>query len=467
MFFQNKKFQSKPDTMEVMVGVFLLLSSVAAQPAAPLVSAEARARITLPLDSKGFSMVLSSQQPRLEDVAEPNLVGAFGVGFDTYNPKETDIFNANGNIYDRPQREVSLHWNGVELANKLSPVEIKSINPQEFRVAVTSVLGGSNVSVFIGRTAVYDKHFVPFLKPLADAWHVAGAGGSVSAKAGRAAKVEQVKKVKVFEDQLNDAGRHKFSQIVQLPSDVSKVGRIVATLKLGATPKGIDPWDRYATLYLKDDAGQRFEVVRCITPYRKGWTWTTDVTHLLPLLQGSKEFTWECETWGEGWLISFDLDYFDGPLKLRPSEVKPLWQDSYELGTGKPLPKPVTYSLGKVKKAEVFTIVTGHGMSPNSDNAAEFLPLWRKLMVNDKVYQNNLWKEDNYLNPCRPQGGTWKFDRAGWAPGSVVEPWRVDVTKDLTPSTKFGYEIQPYVNKTPADGNPARHIIDSVLVLFN
>ncbi len=449
-----------------MVGAIFLLSSFAGQPAASLASSEARAKIALPLDSKGFSMVLSSQQPRLEDEAEPSLIGAFGVGFDTYNPKESNPFNANGNIYDRPQREVSLHWNGVELANKLSPVEIKSSSPQDFRVQITSVLGGSTVSVFIGKTAVYDKHFVPFLKPLANSWHMVGAGGTLAAKAGRTAKAEKSAKINVFKDQLNDAGQHRFSQKVQLPNDLSKVGRIIATLKLGPTPKGIDPWDRFATLYLKDDSGQKFEVVRCITPYRKGWTWTSDVTHLLPLLQGSKEFTWECETWGEGWLVSFDLDYFDGPLKLRPTEVKPLWQNSYEIGTGKPLPKPLSYSLGKVKKAEVYTTVTGHGMSPNSDNAAEFLPLWRKLSVNQKVYQNNLWKEDNYLNPCRPQGGTWKYDRAGWAPGSVVDPWRVDVTKDLSESSRFSYEIQPYTNKTPADGNPARHIIESVLVVY-
>ncbi|CAN5523135.1 hypothetical protein BH11ARM1_BH11ARM1_02220 [soil metagenome] len=120
----------------------------------------------------------------------------------------------------------------------------------------------------------------------------------------------------------------------------------------------------------------------------------------------------------------------------------------------------------KAKRAEVFTTVTGHGMDPNTDNAAEFLPLWRKLVVNGHSVQNNLWTEDNYLNPCRPQGGTWKYDRAGWGPGTVVDPWKVDVTDFVKSKSQFDYQIQPYVNKAAVDGNPARHIIESVLVLY-
>lgn len=425
---------------------------------------EGEGRLAPSAESQGFSMVLSSEEPVLVDVAEPNVPGAFGVGFDLHNPKETNPFNANGNIYDRPQREVSLHWNGVEIANRLSPVELRSPQGQLFRVRLEKVPGGSLASVWVGGRAVYDKEFVAFVDPIDASWRLAGQEGAVATRKGRPSGVAGSVLAHVFRDEVNDAGRHRFSSTTELPKDLARFARVVAVLKLGPTPKGLDPWDRIASLSVTDDRGRRFEVLRCITPYKKSWTWTADVTHLMPVLQGKRTFTWECETYGEGWLISFDLHYFEGKLSPRPVRIEPLWQATYEIGTGKAAPAPVALALLGLKRAEVYTTVTGHGMSPNTMNAAEFLPLWRRLGVNGHTYQNTLWKEDNYLNPCRPQGGTWKYDRAGWAPGSVVAPWRVDVTQQIKPQSHFTYEIEPYLNRTPVDGNPARHIIESVLV---
>ena len=63
--------------------------------------------------------------------------------------------------------------------------------------------------------------------------------------------------------------------------------------------------------------------------------------------------------------------------------------------------------------ARLRAVVTGHGMSPNSGNAAEFMPLGRTLTLDGVAHHDVLWKDDNDLNPCRPQGGTWKYDRAG------------------------------------------------------
>lgn len=427
---------------------------------------EVRAQINLSPDSKGFSLMCADIVPAMEDAAEPNVAEGFGVGFDLHNPKERNPFNENGNIYGRPEREVSLHWNGREVANRLSPVEIKSDKAQEARVKVEWTIGGSLVSVWVGKTAIYDRYLVPNMRPMKANWNLGGAIGETKPSYGRSKKEEPSQKVRVFDAEINDAARHRFSKSAQLPENLDKVGRVIATLKLGPTPKGLDPWDRIASLYLKDEKGHRFEVVRCLTPYRKGWTWQADVTHLLPLLSGKKEFTWECETWGEGWSITFDLEYFEGRLSPRPFAVLPLWQGIYEIGTKKPLPAPNTIDIPTFRKAQIVTAVTGHGMSPNTDNAAEFIKLWRKIVVNGTSFQNDLWKEDNYLNPCRPQGGTWKYDRAGWAPGSVVDPWVLDVTKQVKPKSVFEYQIQPYENKSPVDGNPARHVIESVLVLW-
>ena len=118
--------------------------------------------------------------------------------------------------------------------------------------------------------------------------------------------------------------------------------------------------------------------------------------------------------------------------------------------------------------ARAIISVTGHGMSPNTGNAAEFLPIWRTLTVNGASFRNHLWKTDNYLNPCRPQGGTWKYDRAGWAPGDVVAPWVVDVTDLVGPerTLSISYELDPYVNEARGSTSAPTHETTAYLVLY-
>jgi hypothetical protein len=106
-------------------------------------------------------------------------------------------------------------------------------------------------------------------------------------------------------------------------------------------------------------------------------------------------------------------------------------------------------------------------MSPNTGNAAEFMPITRTMTINGEAHENRLWKTDNYLNPCRPQGGTWKFDRAGWAPGDVVQPWEIDVSHQLaeSESLRIEYELEPYFNENYKKGSPV-HVTEAYLVLY-
>jgi hypothetical protein len=95
----------------------------------------------------------------------------------------------------------------------------------------------------------------------------------------------------------------------------------------------------------------------------------------------------------------------------------------------------------------------------------------RTLKVNGHSWVNTLWKTDNYLNPCRPQGGTWKYDRAGWAPGDVVRPWIVDATEYIGAVgadrvLKIEYELDPYVNEERGKASPPVHITQSQLILY-
>jgi hypothetical protein len=97
--------------------------------------------------------------------------------------------------------------------------------------------------------------------------------------------------------------------------------------------------------------------------------------------------------------------------------------------------------------AKVRAIVTGHGQG-NTDNAAEFSYKWHKWIVNGQEYEHYLWRSDCNQNPCRPQGGTWSYSRAGWCPGDKVTPWDSDISDVATPGTtiEINYDIQPYVN---------------------
>jgi hypothetical protein len=112
--------------------------------------------------------------------------------------------------------------------------------------------------------------------------------------------------------------------------------------------------------------------------------------------------------------------------------------------------------------AKARITVTGHG------SFGEFTAAERTLTVNDRSFPNTLFKTDVYLNPCRPQGGTWKFDRAGWAPGSIVDPWDVDVTALAAPGTRLrlAYEPKPFTEPTDGRKFEASHSVASHLILY-
>ncbi|MEM9373265.1 MAG: peptide-N-glycosidase F-related protein, partial [Planctomycetota bacterium] len=73
-----------------------------------------------------------------------------------------------------------------------------------------------------------------------------------------------------------------------------------------------------------------------------------------------------------------------------------------------------------------------------------------------------------YLNPCRPQRGTWKFDRAGWAPGDLVLPWAVDVSHLLSgeSSLTVGYTLDDYLNEGRGQTWAPHHWTHGYIVFF-
>ena len=274
--------------------------------------------------------------------------------------------------------------------------------------------------------------------------------------------------------QLNDAAHPKHQAVVAFPETPEQTyARVICTLELAEPEGGFDAWDRTAHVWVYDEHDKRTELLRYITPYQRGHTWKVDVTDFLPLLRGSKKIEQTCGTQGKGWMVSVSFDFYEGSVERVPFQVIDLWSGSPEIGNPE-TPVSDFYATRTITVpewtigAKVRTVVTGHGMSPNSDNAAEFMPIGRTLTVNQQSYKNQLWKTDNYLNPCRPQGGTWKYDRAGWAPGDVVRPWEVDISDLIGPSRALtiDYTLDEYINENRGQTWAPFHLTESHLILY-
>jgi len=458
-----------------------------------------RAEFSLHIDegADGFSFALlptdktgkSGPGPELPAWEEPNITGAFAVGFDIYNPPTDNPFDANGNIHRREQREVSLHWDGAEVANALSPVEYRGEGFHRAVVELRFVSGGALATVRIDDKPVHDSRFIAGLLPYESRVCLGARTGGISTAlriddltVTYGAPIEPrppISTVRAFDGEIIHSGNREPTRTVELPQLTDPPGRIVLTLTLQAPPGGFDPWDRSAAVYLWDGE-DRYELCRYITPYGRGHSWKVDVTDYQSLLQGERKMGLHIDTWvgGEtpqttkGWRVTVDLDYYPGPPERVPLRVVNLWSGQPEYGNPEapldaffePRTAPIT---AEAVGAKLRLMVTGHGQNPAGQNAAEFLPADRTVTVNGRTFENRLWKTDCYLNPCRPQGGTWKYDRAGWAPGDVVTPWEIDLSDIIRPGEDctITYRPMPYTNDA-RDKAKASHWVEVQLIQY-
>lgn len=418
---------------------------------------------------------------------EPNIAHGFGIGFDTLNPPETDPFNKNGNINNQPEREVSLHWNVRERMNRRSETEFRAQSASDgfvpVRVRLEWVTGGVNVSVWVRGSAVYDSAFVAGV----DAMDMRVGLGAKSEKANGFCDVRGFRvssgpfvvasapplNIQAIDRQPITLTCAQSEAVTSFPKSNGRYGRLIAHLTLSDVSPAIDPWDRVGKVYVYDDKGERFELIRFITSYGRNMDWAVDVSDFRPLLMGKKRVQIECVTYSAGWTASLNFDFYPGPASQYAYRVVNLWNGEVEIGNAqKPVSnfwKPLTVKRPKDADAVAVRIMaTGHGSGSNTDNAAEFLPLERTLTVGERAYKNLLWKTDVYLNPLRPQGGTWKYDRAGWAPGSIVDPWTTDVSSIVArgQSVPVNYSIAPYKNESTDRGNPPFYQFESEAIFY-
>ncbi|MEM6259667.1 MAG: peptide-N-glycosidase F-related protein [Planctomycetota bacterium] len=438
---------------------------------------------------------------------EPNLEPAshgLVIAFDTHNPPTGNWFNAMGNLYDRPQREVSIHYNGVELANVLSPVDYPCpLVPEGDREGFVDVevnvdydIGGGYVTVVMDQTAVIDRLFVPQMRPRES--RLAFGASSDTDFAGpfdlRALRYQVAKPVPadqpapetelavLADNAVLTADKQTQTFDVVLPQkEVGEIGRLLMNLKLDGAPGGIDPWSCRGAIYIYADDGERYEIVRFMTPFGRPYEWTFDVTDYALLLRGRRRVMLWVESRGTGqtpettpgWAVTADLIYYPGKPERQVVAIQNLWTGEPEYGDpANPLenffdPKTIQRPADAAG-AELRLTVTGHGTHPTTYNAAEFMPADRTVIINNQHRLGNLlWDESAYLNPCRPQGGTWKFDRAGWTPGSIVQPWRIDLTNhfDPTGNARIHYVPMSYENLS-RDQAKATHWVESQVIYY-
>ncbi|MHC4847175.1 MAG: peptide-N-glycosidase F-related protein [Planctomycetota bacterium] len=421
--------------------------------------------------------------PFVKSWVEPNLRRSFAVGIDVHNPKNEEMFGEWGNYRGMPEREISLHWDGREIVKRTAPEEFRG-DWAECQVVVQHVVGGAEVTVRIGSATVYERYFIAGLLPYESRLAIgAGTRADVATefdvkeatfvKKGPARKRRVPKHFEIFNHVLTNNSKTAYESTVELPPSSWEFGRVILTLEIHDAGPNWDEWDRNGEISLFDDEGKKWGIVPFITSYRTKCHWKVDVTHFRPWLAGKRKFEVRAGTnfyKNRGYMMSVALDYYHGKPELEAYRVEPVW-----VGTAK-------YKSAEnhfqdffadreiavdetAKAARIFTTTTGHSQ------IGEFVPSKRTIIVNgEQKFANTLWKDDCYLNPNRPQFGTWKFSRAGWAPGDVVRPWWIDLDLEPGRSVVLRYEPKPYEFEGDAPKqkqiNQASHVVRSYLILY-
>ena len=437
-----------------------------------------------------------------ESYEKPNFEKSFGLGIDIYNPQSSHWFDEFGNFYGREEREISLHWDNKEIFKMQSPIEFRSdgmssqIN--KFDLYLKYVIAGALVSVAVNDTTIIDNRFIPEMTQYQKRPVIGATTSDLTCNViidsfafkteGNAPKFHLLTSNLLFENEIFHAENRRPERQITFPINSQQADKVILTIDLGGPEGGVADWDVTAAIYLVDTDSTQFELIRYITPYRRAYVWKTDITHFLPLFDGTKTIIGRIDTWDtvtedpaeqKGWKLTAKLDYYietlSPPLTLNPKpfEVHNLWSGSFEYGDPenpmKDKLKDFELIIPKEAKTGLFRVtVSGHGMSPNTDNAAEFRPSERTIVINGDEYYDLLWKTNNYLNSCRPQDGTWKFDRAGWAPGDIVHPLEIDLEKYVNQggTIKFSYIPDDYINIDKGEHWAPHHFIEAQVIFY-
>ncbi len=435
--------------------------------------------------------------PFVKNWTEPNLAQTFAVAVDVHDPPDDSPFGPNGNYRGLPEREVSLHWDGREVVKRMAPVEFRG-DWVDCEILVRHVVGGALVSVKLSGEPVFDEYFVAKMLPYESRLALgAGTREAVSTEfdvqdiefvAQEPARHRRSPKhFEIFNHVLIDGTTAPCQKEVLLPPQNWAFGRLILTLEIHDAGARWDKWDRTGHFYVITSSGEKHDIAPFITSFRTPCHWTVDVTPFRSWLADRVKFEIGLGLEAgdrQGFMLSAALDYYHGQPELEVFQVIPLWVGTAQYGSSQNhyqdfFPSRNIFIDPEAEGAHLYLTTSGHspvGEFTPSRRTLVFLPSLENGSTSEKRFENLLWKEDVYLNSNRPQFGTWKFSRAGWAPGAVVQPWMIDLTPFLLPgkTAQLSYETAPYDFAAMAEaGRPsaaevsqARQVVRAYLALY-
>ena len=264
--------------------------------------------------------------------------------------------------------------------------------------------------------------------------------------------------------------------------DTGSYAKITLYLTLTCPDGGCDAWDRRGAISLVAPVpgpdGPRdvsIELLRFITPFGVGLSASQDLTDLRPLLRGEVRLRTFIDTWvgpgspyGAGWRVTAIFIFEGGAPSRLPIAVIPLHTErAVPYGDPAQPPEatapPITVALPEgASSAAIRALITGHGQG-NADNCAEFCARDHTLTVAPAdvafpavAHTRRVWRDDCPTTAAPDQRGTWRYPRAGWCPGALVEPWTVDLPAAALPSRTLtvAYAPEPWVNTCRPDASP-------------
>ncbi len=206
-------------------------------------------------------------------------------------------------------------------------------------------------------------------------------------------------------------------------------------------------WDYEAFIQLCDDQEcmNREEVIRWITPYSRPGTrrWVVDTTPFLGMVKdgGAHYFRF-------GMLWNMNPATWDMSFRLRntgvgdaSATVIPAFKGNHGFNdTYNDNWSTLNFTPPQgTKRVELVAIISGHGQE--ALNCAEWCEHQHEFTVNGSATHLREFPGQVISSRCGEavdegvvpgQYGNWTPGRAGWCPGLPVQPWRVDITDDVT-----------------------------------
>ncbi|XP_068179668.1 uncharacterized protein si:dkey-256h2.1 [Antennarius striatus] len=253
-------------------------------------------------------------------------------------------------------------------------------------------------------------------------------------------------------------------------------------------------WDHTVQLFVCCDPLGPFcnmELGRWITAFRRGiGHWLTDVSPLLPLLDGDKcTLTMKTVPWAMPWIVSLNLRFSIGNQtavgndtrydaeELRPFSVMSLYSGGTFDKDYNSRYKPIVFSVPpSTKKVELYAVITAHGSDDN--NCGEFCVTSHNFLFNNAFNNSLVFDSAGTSLGCTAlvkegavpnEHGTWLYGRGGWCDGLQVNPWRTDITNQLDTDGSKSNNVLYFGLFDGHDPNPSRdpgYIIMSSFLIF-